>query len=246
VRGVAQDLVIGMQLHQGKMVRLMCSNSLGSTGVQGVSGSSTAPQGQHQQPPQQSTQQQQSQQQGDQPAAAAAAGAAAVKVFTVSTKDIATVRMLLQLFLTGWPVESPLKVYTGLCEPGFAKGLPKNQAQQYALLQQGYLLVKAVSELNGLTLQQAADVVEVWRGHTDAVISADGSGSVAAAPAAGTQLPSLLPAATNTNNRWTMNRLCQAARGLDCVQAQKDGKRSAAGREGGKAAKKQKATHADS
>lgn len=157
----------------------------------------------------------------------------------MSASDVRTVPILLKLFETGWPVDSPLKIYTGLAEPGYAKGLPKNQAQQYDLLRQGYLLIKGVSQLYDLSMRQAADVVEVWRGNTAACITTDGSvvAVTARAAAAGTIVPSMLGTA---EKQWTMNKLCQTARNVPCVTAQKDSTKSAAGRGGGSAPKKQR------
>ena len=164
---------------------------------------------------------------------------------------------LLKLFQSGWPVDSPHKVYTGLDEAGFASGLRHNQSLQYDVLRQGYLLIKGVSRQQGVSLEQAAEIVQIWRGNTAAVITADGvimapfmtadgvmavmtADGVMPAQAAGVVLNSLLPLVPHRKDGWTINQLCQYARNMECVTTQKNGVKAAAGREGGTAAKKQR------
>jgi hypothetical protein len=233
-----QELVVGMQLHQGQLMRVMCGSVLAQAGTQ-LGSSSTA---------QQQQRQEAQQQQRGPPAASSAAttgsrsSSSSSKVFTVTTRDIKTVPQLLQLFETGWPLTTPDKIFTGLAEPAFARGLPGNQAQQYELLRQGYLLVKGVAQQYDINTGKAAAVVEIWRDNTAASIDADGSIAVAepadtAVVAGRTVVASLLPP---KDKRWTLNNLCQTARGLACVTAQKHSAKSAAGRQGGSAQKKQR------
>jgi hypothetical protein len=244
-----QNLMVGMLLHQTQMLRNVTEvcNSLLVSGVPAAarsSSSSTMPPP----PPHHYQQQQQHDQQPacarQQPAAAGqhsggAGSSNTAKVFSITTKDISTVPQLLQLFETGWPLSTPHKVYTGVGEPAFARGLESNQQQQLDLFKQGLLLVKSVSQERGISMQDAALVVEVWRGKTDAAILQDGT--ISAAPAGAVQpvgarvLPDLLPPKPG-NKKWTMNLLLQAARKLPCVVQQKDSTKAAAGRAGGQAA----------
>jgi hypothetical protein len=236
-----------MLLHQTQLLRNVTEvcNSLLVSGVPAAprsNSSSTMPA-----PPSDQQQQQHEQQPAharQQPTAAGqhsggAGSRSTAKVFCVTTKDIKTVPDLLQLFETGWPLSTPHKVYTGVGAPAFAKGLPNNQQQQLDLFRQGFLLVKSVSQEWGISMQQAALVVEAWRDKTDAAISVDGT--VSAVPAGSAQptgtrvVPSPLPAKPSSG-RWTMNNLLQTARKLPCVVAQKDSTKAAAGRAGGQAA----------
>jgi hypothetical protein len=243
-----QDLLVGMQLHNSELFRAALLSNHFSTDAQGGSSSHAFPQEPVQQqampPQQQQAQQQQPLQQAGRPAAAAATGTSRgrqiTKQFSVTTTDIKTVPKLLQLFQTGWPVDSPHKIYTGLAEPGFAQGLADNEAQLYAVLRQGYLLVKAVQQLLPVTIEQAADIVEAWRDNAAAVIYANGRVVAAGAGTVeGHVVASWLPQHTR---KWTINKLCQHARNMDCVKMQKDRAKSAAGREGGVARKKQRTT----
>jgi hypothetical protein len=184
-------------------------------------------------------------------AAAAVAAASGVKAFHVTTTSITTVPELLELFEEGWPLKAAAahRVYTRLSEEGFARGLPSNQAQQYEVLRQGYLLVRGVSQLYGISMKQAAAVVEIWRDHKPAFVPTQGTVVAAeldsTAAVQGTQLPvpeDLLESKRQKSKqqqqqrRLTMYRLCEAARGMDMVVQQKDPIRSAAGKAGGTAA----------
>ena len=253
-----------MQLHNSEVLQAVLLSNHFSTDAQVGSSShvfsedpfqqQAMPQQQQQAMPPPQPLQQQPLQQAGRPAAAAAStgtsrGRQVTKQFSVTTRDIQSVPMLLQLFQTGWPVDSPNKIYTGLAEPGFAQGLAGNESQLYAVLQQGYLLVKGVQQQLQVTIEQAADIVEAWRDNAAAVIDANGrvtaavidaNGRVTAAAAGaveGVVVPSLLP---ENKNKWTINKLCQYARNMECVKMQKDRTKSAAGREGAAARKKQR------
>lgn len=231
-----------MQLHQGQLLRSVAGSCtaleqrVAQGGMQGASSRTPCMQ---QEQPHEPLQQQQQRGRAAATAAAGSSSNSTSKVFTVTTLDVKTVPVLLQLFETGWPVTSPDKIYTGLVEAGFARGLPSKQAQQHDLLRQGYLLVKAVAQQYEITTQTAAAVVEIWRDNVDAVIGADGSVEAAEAGVvtAGRTVPSMLPP---KSKQWTMNNLCQTARGFDCVKAQKNSVKSAAGKQGGSAPKKQR------
>lgn len=252
-----------MQLHNSEVLQAVLLSNHFSTDAQGGISShvfsqepfqqQAMPQQQQQQampqqqqampPPQPLQRQQQPLQQAGRPAAAAAAtgtsrGRQVTKQFSVTTTDIQSVPMLLQLFQTGWPVDSPHKIYTGLAEPSFAQGLAGNEAQLYQVLQQGYLLVKGVQQQQQVTIEQAADIVEAWRDNAAAVILVGGRVEPAGAGTVeGFIVPSMLP---ENKNKWTINKLCQYARNMECVKMQKDRAKSAAGREGAAARKKQR------
>jgi hypothetical protein len=241
-----QDLMFGMLLHQNHMIRGV-SELCSSMFLSGVPAAARSSSSSSTMPPQPGNQHQQDQQPAcaqQQPAAEAqhnggTGSSSTVNVFNLTTKDIRTVPQLLQLFETGWPLSTPHKVYTGVGEPAFAKGLESRQQQQLDLLKQGFLLVMSVSKDWAISMQDAALVIEVWRGNTDAVFLADGTVSTAptgAEQSAGARvLPNLLSPKPG-QKKWTMNLLLQAARNLPCVVQQKDSTKAAAGRAGGQAA----------
>lgn len=153
---------------------------------------------------------------------------------------------LLQLFQSGWTLDSPDKVCTGLDEATFAWGLPHKHAKQYRQLRLGYLLIKGVSKQHSISLEQAAEVVEVWRENrflavTAAAITDNGVVAWPQAwlwPAAGVVVHSLLPHRTDT---WTMYKLCEQAATVACVKEQSAAdRRAAAWGEGGRVSKKQR------
>lgn len=240
--------MVGMLLHQTQLLRNVtevCNNLL----VSGVPAAPRSSSSSTMTPPPPDLQQQEHYEQPpararQQPTAAGqhnggAGSSSTAKVFTITTKDIKTVPELLQLFETGWPLHTPHKVFTGVGEAAFSRGLPSNQQQQLGLFKQGLLLVKSVSQDWGISMHDAALVVEVWRDKADAAILGDGR--ISAAPAGSTQptgtrmVPSPLPPRSG-RSRWTMNILLQTARSLPCVMAQKDTTKAAAGRAGGQAA----------
>jgi hypothetical protein len=157
--------------------------------------------------------------------------------FGLTAGIVGTVPNLLHLFEKGWsPDRRPEEyIYKALIQSQY-KGSKKSQRVQWDNMRQCYTLLQQLSILHGISTEQAAAVVELWRlGNPTAYVLPAGTVTEVAADGqqeGSSRIDSLLSNAS-TGKVLGLDAVTKQARDLDIVQQVKNPKRAAAGRLGG-------------